>query len=288
MSESGRQVTMVLDLEAALEDAWRALTDARELTRWFPLTAEVDGRPGGTMVWDWGEKFHWVTRIDAWEPPHRLRLVQDVERPHDVDGNPLTDGSIPAAAMAMEFSLETYRGKTRLRLVHSGFGAGAAWDDELEGVRNGWAFELRGLGHYLARHRGKDRYVGWGNASSRASHATMWQGLLGPGGYEIEAAALAVGEPFAVRTPDGTRLTGVVRFHQPEREFVGTAQELDDGVFRLATWSGAGAVGVNVWVATWSPPHERQVLALGAAAQDFLDRTLPDPSLVTQKERNDR
>lgn len=279
---------MEVDLEAALEDAWRALTDARELTRWFPLAAKVDGRPGGTMVWDWGEKFHWATRIEVWEPPRRLRLVQDVERPHDVGGKPLTDGSIASSSIAMEFTLETHRGKTRLRLVHSGFGEGAAWDDELEGVRNGWAFELRGLGHYLARHRGKNRYVGWGNGSSRASHSAVWQRLLGPGGYEIDEAALTAGQPFAVRTPDGTRLTGIVRLHHPVREFVGTVQELDDGVLRLATWSGGGAVGVSLWVATWSPAHERQVLALGAAGQDFLDRTLHDPSLATHDERNDR
>ena len=53
MAESGRKVTMELDLETTLENAWRALTDARELTRWFPLTARVEGRPGGDMDDRW-------------------------------------------------------------------------------------------------------------------------------------------------------------------------------------------------------------------------------------------
>lgn len=285
MSESGRQVTMELDLDARLEDAWRALTDARELTRWFPLAAQVDGRTNGTMVWDWGEKFHWATRIELWEPPRRLRLVQETDRPYDVEGNPMTDGSVPSAAIHIEFSLETHQGKTRLRLVHSGFGAGAAWDDELEGVRNGWGFELRGLAHYLARHRGRDRHVGWATLSSDASHSTIWQRLLGPGGYSIEAKALAAGEQYTVRAPDGTRLSGVILVHQPERELAGTVQELDAGVFRLGTWSAGGAVGVTVWVATWSQDHAAQVSQLGASAQDFLDRTFGPPAALAAERK---
>jgi uncharacterized protein YndB with AHSA1/START domain len=280
MSESGRTVTMELDLDATLEDAWRALTDARELTRWFPLTAQVDGRAGGAMVWDWGNKFHWATRIDLWEPPRRLRLVQDVERPRDTEGNPLTDGSIPSAFMALDFSLETHQGKTRLRLVHSGFAEGAAWDDELDGVRNGWAFELRGLAHYLANHRGSDRHIGWGTVSSGASHSAVWQRLLGPGGYHLEAKALLPGEPYSARTPAGDRFSGVIVLHLPEREFVGTVRELEEGLFRLGTWSGGGAVGVNLWIATWSPARKAQATELGKRAQEFLDRTFGTASVV--------
>lgn len=272
MPEPGRTVTMELDLEATLEDAWKALTDARELTRWFPLTALVEGRQGGAMVWDWGERFHWASRIDVWEPPRRLRLIQEMERPRDVEGNPVADGTIASSLMAMDFTLETQQGKTRLRLVHSGFGEGAAWDDELDGVRNGWAFELRSLAHYLAHHRGNDRHYGWGMASADGPHAAVWQRLLGPGGYQLEGT-LSAGKRFTVRTPTGDRLTGMVLLHNPEREFAGTVEELDGGVFRLGTWSGGGAVGINVWIATWSPAHADRVTGLGSSAQDFLNRT---------------
>ncbi len=285
MTDRGRQVVIELDLPTTLEDAWRALTDARELTRWFPLTAQVDGRPGGTMVWDWGDRFHWPSRVEVWEPPRRLRLVQEVERPHDAEGPALTDGSVLPAAMAMEFTLETHQGTTRLRLVHSGFGEGAAWDDELEGIRNGWAYELRDLAHYLAHHRGKDRHVGWATLSCETPHAAVWRRLLGPGGFALTARRLAEGEPFRVRTPGGAELAGRILLHVPERQFVGTVGELDEGVFRLETWSGGGATGVNVWIAAWSPSHAARVRALGEAAQNFLDRTLGVPARATTKER---
>jgi hypothetical protein len=52
-------------------------------------------------------------------------------------------------------------------------------------------------------------------------------------------------------------------------------------VIRLETWSGGGATGVTVWIATWSPSHAARVQALGEAAQDFLDRTLDTPARAT-------
>ena len=47
--------------------------------------------------------------------------------------------------IATEYELERDAGKTTLRLVHSGFGDGAEWDDLFDATRAGWAFELRGL-----------------------------------------------------------------------------------------------------------------------------------------------
>jgi hypothetical protein len=40
-------------------------------------------------------------------------------------------------------------GVTRLRLVHSGFGPGSAWDDEFEGSKTGWAEFLKKLKEIL-------------------------------------------------------------------------------------------------------------------------------------------
>jgi uncharacterized protein YndB with AHSA1/START domain len=273
MTDTGRRAEVELDLDATLEDAWRAITDARELARWFPLEARVEPGAGGTMEWIWADKFHWTTRIETWQPPRLLRLVQDAERPHDVEGRQTQDQSVAPARMVIEFLLETSQGRTHLRLVHSGFGAGAAWDDELESVRNGWATELRNLALYLARHRGKDRHVAWATGSTAEPQAAVWRRLLGPGGFAIEAHRLAAGEPFTLRTPGGDTLSGIIQLHIPDREFLGIARELDDGVFRLGTWAAAGATGVHVWLATWSPELEGKTAALGATAQRFLDRT---------------
>ena len=148
-----RRFEMSIDINATPEDVWRALTDAGELMRWFPLQARVTPGKGGSVFWGWDQHWAWESEIDAWEPGARLRLVEN-RTAFDVNGKPLAG---PAERLAMEFTLETHAGQTTLRLVHSGFGDGASWDDELDAVSAGWQFELRGLRHYLERHKGRDR-----------------------------------------------------------------------------------------------------------------------------------
>lgn len=275
MTEASRSVSIELPLDAALDDAWRALTDARELARWFPLDAKVQPGAGGTMEWTWADRFHWALRIDGWEPPRLLRLVQERERPRDVEGKLLPEEAGAPQHMMLEFTLETREGRTFLRLVHSGFGRGAGWDDELDSVTNGWNFELRSLAHYLARHRGRDRHVGWAVTTTSGTQAAAWKKLLGDGGFALQAAALETGRPYTVKTPDGDTLSGTIQLHIPDREFFGTARELGDGIFRLGTWQGGGQIGVHVWVATYAPAHEARAAELGARAQRFLDRGFP-------------
>ena len=137
------------------DEVWRALTQAEELVRWFPMEARVTPGVGGTMLWNWGEGQDWESRIDVWEPGRRLRLVAGRCPALRHPGPALAAGMSEPARIAMEFTLETHRGKTRLRLVHSGFGEGAAWDTEIEGISEGWQAELRSLRHYLERHRGR-------------------------------------------------------------------------------------------------------------------------------------
>ncbi|MBI4420506.1 MAG: SRPBCC domain-containing protein, partial [Gemmatimonadetes bacterium] len=159
-TEKPRAFEMTLDIEASREDVWRALTEAEELMRWFPLEARITPGQGGSMFWSWGERWDWENRIEVWEPGRRLRLVEDEARPYDAEGHPLPDGLVQPARIAIEFTLETHRGKTRLRLVHSGFGRGDVWDNELDSISEGWQSELRSLRHYLQHHGGKNRQVG--------------------------------------------------------------------------------------------------------------------------------
>jgi len=270
VSKPGRATEIILTVDAPIEDVWKALTDARELTRWFPLHADVQSTVGGAVTWRWDDHFTMVSRIEGWEPPRLLRLVQERETPHAADGTALSDES--ASRVVMEFTLDTHQGQTRLRLVHSGFGTGAAWDDELEGVTNGWTYELRGLAHYLAHHRGRDRHLGWAWITTSLSAGDVWAALTSQGGMTVPRSSREAGSPFTLTTPDGTTLTGVSQFHVPEREWFGTATELDNGLVRLSTWSGGGRTGVNVSFSTWSPNHAGLAATRGKSAQRFLDR----------------
>ncbi len=65
-----------VEIDAARERVWRALTEAGELERWFPLEAEVVPPEAGGRIWmSWGDdQSAWLT-VEAWEPPHHLRIT---------------------------------------------------------------------------------------------------------------------------------------------------------------------------------------------------------------------
>ncbi len=265
-----------LDLDATPEQVWQALTQAEEIVRWFSPAAQVTPGSGGTMLWSWGHGEDWVTRIDAWEPGRSLRLVQDAARPYDAQGNQLPAGEVVPARLAMEFTLETVQGKTRLRLVHSGFGHGTAWDAEVEGISEGWQAELRSLRHYLRRHRGRNRSSARGLVDTSLSRQAAWQRLTGPGGFRLTPASPAEGERYEVVTPGGSRYSGTVELNLPGQTIAGTVSELEDGWFRLLTWRDArGRSGVWAWLATYDG-DEKLVREFEREAQGALERLFPE------------
>ena len=270
--EQTRAFRMSLDLDASPDEVWRALTEAEELVRWFPTSARVTPGQGGTMVWSWGHGEDLETRIDAWEPGRLLRLVQEAARPYDAEGKQLPPDQVEPARIAMEFTLETHQGKTRLRLVHSGFGHGAAWDAEVDGISEGWQAELRSLRHYLHRHRGRDRKAARGLVNTALPRDAAWARLTGPGGYRVSPASPKEGERYEVVTPEGRRYSGTVELNLPGETIAGTVQELDDGWFRLLTWRDArGHTGVWAWLAAYTDDGGA-VRAFGTEAQAALER----------------
>lgn len=272
-----RSFRMSLDIAAPREDVWRALTEAEELVRWFPIVARVVPGEGGTMLWSWGDHGDWQTRIDAWQPGRLLRLVQEDSRPYDAQGQPLPPGEVEPARIAIEFTLETHQGRTRLTLVHSGFGQGAAWDDELEGITEGWQAELRSLRHYLERHRGRDRHIGKAWLTTAVARDQAWARLTGPGGFRISPAEPVEGGGYEVETPGGMRLSGTVELYLPGQTLAGTVRELGDGWFRVLTWKdGAGNTGVWAWVSTYADADQR-VEEFRRTAEAALARLFPTP-----------
>jgi uncharacterized protein YndB with AHSA1/START domain len=271
MSDETRAFDMALDIEAPPEDVWTALTEAGELTRWFPLSAAVTPGAGGTMRWAWDEAWPWTFRIDAWEPARRLRLLHQGYQPFDADGQPIAGAPGAQSPVAVEFTLEGDGGRTHLRLVHSGFGRGEEWDDEFEGISHGWPFELRSLRHYLRHHRGRDRQYAWGRVTTPLPPEAAWTRLTSADGFAISPPQLRPGAPYEVRAASGDRFAGTAELFAPPFEMAGTVPALDDGVFRLATYRAAGKTGITVWVAKWGGGS----LALADVAtntQQVLDR----------------
>lgn len=272
MPNETRSVDIAVQIEAPADVVWRALTDPTELVRWFPFQAAVTPGPGGTVRWSWDEKWTWESQIDLWEPGRRLRLVQDEQRPFDVDGGLLGPGEVAAAHMVMDFTLETVAGQTRLRLVHSGFGRGAAWDDEIDGVTVGWSNELRNLAFYLERHRGKARHISTAYLTLTATQEDVWRRLLSDAAFTLSPSLPVPGQLYRVEVSTGDRFEGIVRHHIPNRDFTGTVRALDDGTLRIGTHRAAGRTGVQIFLSTYDARHAPEIAAFGTRTQALLDR----------------
>jgi uncharacterized protein YndB with AHSA1/START domain len=135
---STRTIELSSTIEAPPEAVFRALVEADELVRWFPSRAESDPQPGGSFTY----------RFDFGDPEKdhvsegRYREVV----PNEVVSYPW---KAPQGPTEVEFRLRPANGGTELRLLHSGWGEGAEWEQSQENHRQGWTFFLGNLKAYL-------------------------------------------------------------------------------------------------------------------------------------------
>lgn len=247
MSDDARKIDLDVEIPVPADQVWKALTDATELTRWFPPDARVTPGPGGAIFISWGGAWSSDLKIDAWEEGRRLRLVE--ERPSfGADGQ---QTERPPVLLWLEYELSTAGGgaSTRLRLVHSGFGHGADWDDEVEATRAGWVFELRSLRHYLTRHPGTPRQLAWATRTTDVPPGEAWTRLTG-GLLTSSLAAARPGDRYESRTVFGEALSGEVLGHRPG-ELYATVEPLHDGLFRMGAERLGGRTLVQAGFSLW-------------------------------------
>jgi uncharacterized protein YndB with AHSA1/START domain len=251
MVHESRSFEITIDIDTSPEEVWRALTDAGELTRWFSLDARVTPGPGGSVWISWGPEWEGASRIEIWEPNARLKTVQEQAGPFGLDSGMLKPGE--PVMLAQDYQLEARGGRTRLRLVHSGFGMGAGWDEEFDGISRGWPFEMRSLRHYLTRHRGEDRQVAWARTTVSAPAGEVWGRLFGPGALIPGRFArdLREDDRYAIALGTGDRLSGTVLRNSPI-DFAGTVDGMNDGLFRIGVDPHRGQSMVQLWLSAWN------------------------------------
>lgn len=261
-----RKFEMQLPIDADRDAVWQALTEAKELERWFPPRASVDARVGGEVVWQWGEEHRWPQTIEVFEPGQHLRTRYD---------SAVDDGRGGRKPLFVDFHLEGDGGTTTLRLVHSGFGPEAAFDDEYDGISGGWPVELRSLKLYLERHRGQDRQLAWAVRQTSAPAAAVFAELCGSGGLQLRpAGGWRPGDRFHVGVPGAGGIDGTVLFSPGPRELSGIAENLGDGWLRISCERWGGATNVWLWLALYGEAAGA-VERWRAAFERLLDRTLP-------------
>src|SRR5262249_29786017 len=184
--------------DATPEDVFRAVADGTELAKWLAPGARVtppDGEKKGTIWISWGEGMSVEHEIEIFDAPKRIR-------------HPSGRNGETKAPLYADWSIEAREGgKATLRLVHSGFSAGADWDNEYEAHARGWRLMLQTLRQYFARHAHEPAVHLPFMSNVESPRGPIWATLLGKFGF---SASPKVGDQFRFTMPKGDVLTGVV------------------------------------------------------------------------------
>lgn len=246
-----RSLTKEVEIEAPAEAVWKALSEAEELVRWFPLQARVEPGEGGTIWLSWGEGVAGEARIDAWEPERRLRWIE-------------------GETMAVDVTIEGSGGTSVVRLVQSGFSADSEWDDYYDATDAGWTFFLHNLKHYLERHPATGGEVVHARRATERSREDVWATLVGPEGLDPEPPLDEGAEPARgggagaeAGTTHSVSLGGEPRelapwMVRPGRALAGRLPELDDATLIVEMEPGsAERWHCGFWLYTWGLSAER-------------------------------
>jgi uncharacterized protein YndB with AHSA1/START domain len=250
-----RDIELSVELDASPEDVFRAVTVGTEIAKWLAPEARATAPEGGKKgsIWiSWGEGMSAEHEVDIWDAPKRVR-------------HPSGKNGETKAPLYADWSIEAREGgKATLRLVHSGFSAGADWDNEFDAHARGWRLMLQNLRHYFARHAHEPAAHLPLMSSVESPRASIWQGLLGKLGF---SALPKVGDSFRYTTPKGDVLTGVVDLVTDTRDLAIVVREYDDALVRFSLEGKADAPStfVYAYVIAYGAERERASELLAAA-----------------------
>jgi uncharacterized protein YndB with AHSA1/START domain len=208
------EVTREIDLAAAPDDVWTAIT-ATPAAWMFPTGMEI---PAGDVPPE-------DAPVTTWDPPHRL--VIRMEAP---------DGTFNALDYAIE---ARDGGAAHLRYVHSGILADG-WEDQYDAIGGHTDFYLHTLGQYLENFNGRPvTYVGQPSSGIEGPETAGGEDAM-----DTLRAALGIGDGAAVgdevhaELGGAGSLDGVIDYLTDE--FIGVRD--DDGLWRFFGRNAFGSV----------------------------------------------
>ena len=262
-----RSIETEFEIAAPIEAVWKALTDADELTNWFPLNARVTPGVGGSIAMTWGEDLEGCnleSAIRVWEENKHLQFIWiDATPPDQADeAKAKANGTFAPIPVAVDFHLEARDSTTQLRLVHSGFSLEPSWDHQYDGTVRGWQFELRGLKHYLENHRNTKRVVVHAKQTfDQKSLSDAWDLLMSEDGLCVEQIinALKPGDRYELKMSTGDKLAGEIHIIKRPLDLCATVENLNKAFLRVRINDPYGSdphKEVNLWLSTYDLPSE--------------------------------
>jgi uncharacterized protein YndB with AHSA1/START domain len=244
MSDDQRSIELEVEVAGTPEDVWRAIATGPGISSWY-VPHVVEERAGGAMTASFGDDpvMRITGRVVAWDAPRRV----------------LFDGGDGVAGLTFEWLVEAREsGTCVVRLVNAGFGSGADWDAQYDGMSEGWPMFLLNLRLHLEHFCGQDATAVLPTATWDAERRSAWTALTGA--LRIPASP-TISERVVVGAPDAPALSGTVVDAAPWR----LALLLDGpcpGTAILAVEGSGEQTSVSIWSYLYGPDR------FAAAARD--------------------
>ena len=193
MVDENRSIELEVEVVGTPEEVWRAIATGPGISSWY-VPHTVEEREGGAATARFGPGPEMLIpgRVAAWEPPRRV----------------VFDGGEGAGGLAFEWLVEARDGGTCVvRLVNTGFGSGEDWDDQYDGMSEGWQLFLLNLKLHLAHFRGQTATALLPTAMWAGPREEAWAALTDQLGIP---RAPAVGDRIETSADDAPTLAGTV------------------------------------------------------------------------------
>jgi uncharacterized protein YndB with AHSA1/START domain len=234
MTDETRTLELEVEVQGTPEEVWRAIATGPGISSWY-VPHTVEEREGGAASASFGPgpEMQIPGRVTAWEPPRRI-VFEGVE-----------DGP----GLAFEWLVEARDGGTCVvRLVNTGFASGEEWDDQYNGMAEGWRLFLFNLRLHLEHFGGQTATPVLPMAMWAGPRSERWTALTSGLGLPEKPA---IGEHIST-SGDAPPLAGTVLEAEPWR----LALLLDEpapGTAFLAVEGDGPQVGVSVWSYLYGP-----------------------------------
>ncbi|MFN0092434.1 MAG: SRPBCC family protein [Acidimicrobiales bacterium] len=256
MTEEPRAIRHEIEVPGTPEQVWQAIATGPGISSWYvPHTLEE--RLGGSASASFGEapEMQVPGRVAAWEPPHRLVL-------ESVEGE---------GGLAFEWLVEARGGACVVRLVNTGFQAGDEWDEQFDGMNEGWRLFLLNLRLHLEHFPGQHASSALPMAMWAEPRPSAWSRLTQALGLP---AQLRVGDRVECAAPDAPNLGGVVA-HIDAWWLALVLDQPAPGTALVAVEGAHAPVCVSVWSYLYGPDAAQLAARDRARWQDWLDRHAP-------------
>jgi uncharacterized protein YndB with AHSA1/START domain len=216
-----RSIQVEVEVPGTPEEVWQAIATGPGISSWFVPTEfeERDGKPVAVKL-NFGPGMETRSAVTAWDPPRMFAAEAKGWAP----GSP---------TIADEWTVESRGGGICVvRVVHSLFASTDDWDNQLDGLEQGWPTYFRILRMYLADFKGMPCSAMQIVSFSSEPESKTWEKAGGALGL------LKVTEGQEWSSPDGLPgMTGVV-------ESLGRGMQKNSVLLRLKTPApGAAYVG---------------------------------------------